>query len=231
MAGATMMFRLVVQAVAWFLFTAPLLFVAAGTDRWTAGWYYLILTGLCGLGSGLWLARFDPELLHQRLASPVQSGQTAFDKVILAIFLLLYHAWLAFMALDAVRFAWSHVPYRLRAAGVMLMLIGNGVVFLACRANTFAAPVVKIQPERGQRVVDAGPYAVVRHPIYAGNLILMTGAPLLLGSWGGLAATIVLFAPLLALRAFLEERALSQGLEGYPRYASRVRYRLIPGIW
>jgi protein-S-isoprenylcysteine O-methyltransferase Ste14 len=111
------------------------------------------------------------------------------------------------------------------------MLIGNGVVFLACRANTFAAPVVKIQPERGQQVVEAGPYAVVRHPIYAGNLILMAGAPLLLGSWGGLAATIALFVPLLVLRAILEERALSQGLEGYPRYAMRVRYRLIPGIW
>jgi protein-S-isoprenylcysteine O-methyltransferase Ste14 len=226
-----MVVRLVVQTVCWFLVTALLLFSAAGTGRWAVGWAYLSLTGLCGLGVGLWLARFDPELLDQRLASPVQRGQKTFDKVFMAVFLLLYHVWLAFMALDAVRFAWSHVPSWLHVVGALLILACYWVVFLAFRVNTFAVPVVKIQAERNQRVVETGPYAVVRHPIYAGALLFMAGTPFLLGSWWGLAMATLIFVPMLALRAVREERVLSEGLEGYARYAARVRYRMIPGIW
>ena len=103
-------------------------------------------------------------------------------------------------------------------------------MFLIMRTNSFAAPVVKIQAERGHHVVSDGPYAVVRHPMYGGTLLLIAGIPLLLGSWWGLA-----FAPLIvllfAVRAVMEERTLMAELPGYTDYAARVRYRLVPGVW
>jgi protein-S-isoprenylcysteine O-methyltransferase Ste14 len=225
-----MIVKLVVQTVAWLVLAAVLLFWAAGTVLWTAGWIYLALTGLGGLGMGLWLARTDPELLKQRLAPPVRRGQKPFDKVFMVVFLPLYHAWLPLMALDCVRFGWSHVPGWLRFAGVLFMLAGYVVVFFVFRVNTFAAPVVAIQAERRQKVVDTGPYAVVRHPMYAGGGLIFVGTPLLLGSWWGLTAA-AFFIPLVAVRAVLEERALARELEGYEQYTRRVRYRLVPGLW
>jgi protein-S-isoprenylcysteine O-methyltransferase Ste14 len=97
-------------------------------------------------------------------------------------------------------------------------------------ANSFAATTVELQAERDQRVISAGPYAVVRHPMYAYAILLMLGAPLLLGSLWGLAGLVVLL-PLLAARALGEEALLFGGLPGYDDYARRVRFRLVPGIW
>jgi protein-S-isoprenylcysteine O-methyltransferase Ste14 len=90
--------------------------------------------------------------------------------------------------------------------------------------------VVKIARERGHRVVSTGPYACVRHPMYAGALLFFVGTPLLLGSWYGLAVTPVLIV-VLAARAVMEERTLAEELPGYREYAQRVRYRFIPGVW
>ena len=98
------------------------------------------------------------------------------------------------------------------------------------RENSFAAPVVKIQKDRGHRVITTGPYGYVRHPMYFGALFFFIGTSLVLGSWWGLAFTLV-FATLLCIRIPIEERALRAGLEGYDAYAARVRYRLIPLIW
>jgi protein-S-isoprenylcysteine O-methyltransferase Ste14 len=97
-------------------------------------------------------------------------------------------------------------------------------------ANTFAAPVVRIQSERNQRVIDTGPYALVRHPMYAAALLYLVGMPLLLGSWYGLIGTVI-FAMGISARAVQEERKLQRELPGYADYITRVRYRLIPGIW
>jgi protein-S-isoprenylcysteine O-methyltransferase Ste14 len=102
--------------------------------------------------------------------------------------------------------------------------------YLTFRENSYAAPVVKIQRERGHRVVSTGPYAHIRHPMYAGALLFFIGTPLLLGSWWGLVAAPVI-AAMLAVRAALEERTLADELPGYRDYTARVRYRLIPGIW
>ena len=112
----------------------------------------------------------------------------------------------------------------------MLIGIGSYLVWLTFRENSYAAPVVKIQKERGHRVVTTGPYAYVRHPMYAGALGFLLGAPLLLGSWWGLAGALLLVLAM-AFRAVLEERALHAELEGYTDYAARVHYRLVPYLW
>jgi protein-S-isoprenylcysteine O-methyltransferase Ste14 len=98
------------------------------------------------------------------------------------------------------------------------------------RENSFAAPVIRLQTERGHRVVSTGPYALVRHPMYSGSVLFFVGAPLLLGSWWGVAMSPLLVL-LFAGRIVIEERALTAGLPGYADYTARVRYRLVPGVW
>jgi protein-S-isoprenylcysteine O-methyltransferase Ste14 len=148
----------------------------------------------------------------------------------MAVMVALWFGWLVLMALDAGRYHWSHMPLIAQIAGVGLIALGSYLVYLTFKANSYAAPVVKIQKERGHRVVSSGPYAYVRHPMYAGALGLMLGAPLLLGSWWGLAGAAVLIL-VMAMRAVLEERALHAELDGYADYAARVRYRLVPHLW
>jgi len=134
------------------------------------------------------------------------------------------------MALDAVRFGWSAAPAWVQVAGGLALLLSVWIIYRTMRANSFAAPVVKIQKERGQTVVSTGPYGYVRHPMYFGAIFFFAGTSLLLGSLWGL-AWVPVFAALLCIRIPIEERALRAGLPGYDDYAARVRYRLIPLIW
>jgi protein-S-isoprenylcysteine O-methyltransferase Ste14 len=111
-----------------------------------------------------------------------------------------------------------------------MYLLSTALIMWVFRANSFAAPVVKVQAERHHRVISTGPYAFVRHPMYSGVMLFFVGVPLLLGSWWGLAIAPV-FVVLFAIRAGIEERALVEGLPDYADYAARVRYRLVPGLW
>jgi protein-S-isoprenylcysteine O-methyltransferase Ste14 len=164
------------------------------------------------------------------LRSPIQKEQSAQDKIVTGLLLLLFFGWFVFMALDAVRFKWSSVPAWLEIPGALGVLLACYIGYLTLRENTFAALVVKVQRERAQTVISTGPYRYVRHPMYAGMLFYLLGAPLLLGSWWGLlwgCGLLVLFV----LRLLIEEGTLRKQLEGYNEYAARVRYRLVPGVW
>jgi protein-S-isoprenylcysteine O-methyltransferase Ste14 len=222
--------RLILQTFIWFGAMGLLLFLPAGTLHWPGAWVFLVEMVVLGLVTGLWLARHDPALLKERLAAPLQKDQPPADKVVVSLILVAACGWLVVMALDAARFAWSSVPAYARAIGALSLLVATWIGYRAMRVNSFAAPVVKIQKNRGQTVVTTGPYSYVRHPLYAGALFFFAGTPLLLGSWLGLALAPVL-ALLLGLRIRIEERALRTALPGYDDYAARVRYRLIPLIW
>jgi len=126
------------------------------------------------------------------------------------------------------RLGWSHAPVLAVAAGNLLSACGFGVVFLVFRANPFTAGTVQVEPT--QTVIDTGPYAMVRHPMYAGALLLLIGTPAALGSWWGLAAFPAILGAIVA-RLLDEERLLIAGLPGYGQYCARVRYRLIPRLW
>jgi protein-S-isoprenylcysteine O-methyltransferase Ste14 len=225
-----MVAKLIVQTVVWFGAMGLLLFLAAGTLNWPAAWIFLAVMVAFSLVGGLALGRHDPELLRERLAAPVQKDQPTADKVPLVIILLVIFGSLALMALDAARFGWSAVPPWVQGVGALILLIGIWICYRTMRENSFAAPVVKIQRDRGQTVITTGPYAHVRHPMYSGALLYFVGTSLLLGSWWGLAAVLVL-AVLLAMRTAIEEHALRSGLQGYDDYAARVRYRFVPLIW
>lgn len=209
---------------------AILLFVPAGTVNWTGAWIFLIETSVVGVVLGLWLAKHDPALFKERLRLPIQKEQSNEDKIVTALLVLLYFGWFAFMALDAVRFRWSAVPSWLQVPGALGILIACYIGYLTLRENSFAAPVVKIQEERAQRVITTGPYRYVRHPMYAGMIFYLFCAPLLFGSWWGLLWGCVLLG-LFVIRIMIEERTLREKLQGYNEYAERVRYRLVPLVW
>ncbi|HVV65881.1 MAG TPA: isoprenylcysteine carboxylmethyltransferase family protein [Rhizomicrobium sp.] len=213
----------------WFALMAAALFLGAGDWSWPEGWAFIAIFVAASIVFGLWLARRDPALLALRL-QVVQEGQSAWDRLFLTVFILVWFAWLVWMGLDAERWRLSHVPLALKALGGALMVAGFLATARVLRENSFATPVVRIQEERGHRVIDTGPYAIVRHPMYASAALYLVGIPLLLGSWWGLLA-VPAFMTGVSIRAAFEERLLARELPGYADYMTRVRWRLVPGVW
>ena len=216
------------QLFLWVLLMAAVTFLAAGTLAYPPGWIMVVLFGVGGVAVIVWLSQRSPQLLRERMSPPIQKGQEAWDKIWLSLFVLAFFLWFAFMPWDAARSNFKAVPVWLQVVGGLLILANYAGCFWTFNANTFAAPVVKIQ--EGQTVIDTGPYALVRHPMYSSSLLLFLGMPLLLGSWLGLWGSLVLGVAL-AWRSVNEEKALRRQFVDYDDYSRRVRYRLIPYLW
>ncbi len=221
--------RLAWRVLLWLGIFALLLFVPAGTLDWPGAWMFLAILAASSMMSTLWLARHDPALLKERLRPPFQREQPLWDKMLMAGFMPLWLGWYVLMGFDR-RFEWSEMPVGAEALGALLLALAMGLVWLTLKENSFAATAVKLQAERGHRVISTGPYTYVRHPMYAGAVLFALGLPLLLGSWWGMA-----MAPLLILvfgiRAVKEEEMLKAELDGYADYADRIEYRFVPRIW
>jgi protein-S-isoprenylcysteine O-methyltransferase Ste14 len=213
-----------------FLVFALLLFLPAGTMMWSAGWAFLILFFGGAMAITLVLARHDPALLAERMKPPIQPGQPLWDKILLCVVILLWLAWLVLMGLDAVRFRWSVMPKWLQLIGVVGVALSFWICYRTFRENTFLAPVVRIQKERGHKVISTGPYSIVRHPLYSAVLIMLLSTALMLGSWYGVAASFLINAAIV-FRTWMEDCKLKRELDGYAAYAVRVRYRLLPFVW
>lgn len=182
------------------------------------------------IGISIWLLRFNPELLAERMKGIGKAGQKRWDKVFLALLFPIFFGWYVAMALDAVRFRWSHVPLWLQWIGAVIFIVSFYIFYLTFRENTYLSPAVRIQKERGQTVVTTGPYRFVRHPMYAGFILFAIGTALLLGSLYGLVGALLLIL-MIAWRAVREEQVLKRELEGYVEYVNRVKYRFIPYVW
>ncbi len=222
--------NLVIQTIVSFGLMGAIIFGAAGTFDYFGGWLYFGEMFAASVVLGTYTARVDPGLLEERLKPPLQKDQPLADKLIVIPILLLLFGGMGFMAADAARWRWSTMPTSVQWAGSALLLAAIAFMFWTMRLNSFAAPVVKIQKERGQTVITTGPYAFVRHPLYFGALFYVAATSLDLGSWWGL-ATVPLVALSFAIRIGVEEKALGEGLEGYEDYARRVRWRLVPFVW
>ena len=225
-----MIFRILIQTSAWLAFMAVLLFVAAGTWRWMEAWWFLIIFAAGSAAFCAWLLRRDPALLAARMGSVVQKEQPLWDRLFMGSILVGWNLWLVLMALDARRWHTSHVPVWLEAVGGVLIVIGFAAVVPVFSVNTFAAPVVRVQEERGQHVIDTGPYALVRHPMYSVSMLYLFGVPLLLGSWYGLIGAVLIVLGI-SWRAVQEEEVLRRNLTGYAEYMTRVPWRLVPYVW
>ena len=204
-----------------------LLFVPAGTASYWQAWVYLaIFIGASGLTT-LDLMRRDPALLERRMrAGPVAEKRFA-QRIIMVFTSLGFVAHLVVPALDY-RFRWSAVPLEGVAAGDALLATGLYLVLRVYRANTFASATIEVAEH--QKVISTGPYAVVRHPMYASAALYLLGTPLALGSYWGL-AVIGAMVPFLIWRLLDEERFLAKNLPGYTEYQKRVRHRLVPHVW
>jgi len=176
---------------------------------------------------GIYLMLKDPALLARRMQAGPAAEQRLSQRIIISLAFASLLGVFVFCALDY-RFGWSPVPAWVSILGDVLVALGLFVDLLVMRENTFSASNIRV--EQTQTVISSGPYAIARHPMYAGVLIMMIGVPLALGSrWGLLVLLITL--PVLVWRILDEEQLLTEDLRGYREYARRVRYRLVPFIW
>jgi protein-S-isoprenylcysteine O-methyltransferase Ste14 len=221
--------RGLVQTTLWLIAMALMLWVAAGDWDWPESWVYLAESWISAVLIGSWLAHHDPALLEARL-SRFHPDQKPWDRIFMATAFAGFIAWMVLIALDSRRFEWSYIPVWAEGVGALLIALCMILVSQVFRYNSFAAPQVRTQAERKQRVVTDGPYRIVRHPMYAAAIFYFLGTPLLLGSWWGV-LPIPVFIGAFGVRAVGEERMLRQTLAGYDDYARRVRFRLVPGVW
>ena len=210
------------------VFLAAIIFVPAGTWDWTRGWLYVALITANFVGNLIYLNRVNPELIGARLS--VRTGTKTWDIAWGAVFGPVMFAVFVVAGLDAVRFSWTSMSPWLWFVGIALFVPGTLLFTWAMGVNPFFEKTVRIQTDRGHRVIDTGPYQLVRHPGYVGFFGWFLSVPFLLGSWWSLVPAGAAVAGLI-VRTALEDRTLRAELSGYDEYASRVRYRLLPGVW
>lgn len=204
-----------------------LLFLPAWTlDFWQAWAYLFIFTALTALITA-YLWRKDPKLLEHRVHAGPGAEKEKNQKHIQLFASLAFIGILILPSLDH-RFSWSDVPLSIVIAGDILVVLGFFIIFITFRENTFTSATIEVA--NGQKVISTGPYAIVRHPMYSGAIVMLFGTSLALGSWWGLLMCIIM-ALIIIWRLLNEEKFLLNNLQGYSDYKKKVQYRLVPFIW
>ena len=206
------------------LILAELVFIPAWTIHYWQAWVFIVVFVVSTNAVGIYVALTDPALLKRRRRIKEQRPA---QRVIASLEILIFSALVVVSAVDH-RFGWSQVPPIVSVVGDLLFGLGLFVVLLVFRANTYGSSTVAIV--EGQTVISTGPYAIVRHPMYAGAVVMAVGVPLALGSWWALLAVLGLIAVLVG-RILDEETLLCSDLAGYTEYTQQVRYRLVPFVW
>ncbi len=202
-----------------------------GDWRWVEGWIFGLWLDAMMLSIIIYTYMYDPALLAERSKRPGSDNQKQWDKYVQSLILLIALLWLVILPLDARRFGWSPVfPVWLKVLGGVALLPALFLIFRATADNTFLSVSVRIQSDRKHHVISTGVYGFVRHPLYLGCMLMMLGAPLLLGSVWGLIITVIGLV-LLVVRIIGEEKMLIDELEGYDDYRAKVKYRLVPFVW
>lgn len=206
---------------------AIIIFVPAGTLRYWQGWAFIIVFAISTNIIGIYLALYDPVLLERRKKVGPMAEKRPLQKIVITLCIAVFLAVLIFSPLDW-RFGWSQVPAWLSLLGDALVALGLMIDLRVFAENSYGAST--IEKMEGQTIITTGPYALVRHPMYVGVLIMFLGIPLALGSWWGLLLVLAI-VPILMLRVVDEEKMLRGELKGYETYMHDVRYRLLPGVW
>ncbi|HEY6577942.1 MAG TPA: isoprenylcysteine carboxylmethyltransferase family protein, partial [Rhizomicrobium sp.] len=227
--GASMQARVWIGLGLEAIIFAGLLFGSAGTLGWPPAWAFLGVFFVAAFLITRMLAH-DPALLGSRMRWSIRRERLPWDGLFGVLLTVLFPGWFVLMGLDAVRFDWSWMPDWLQIIGGIGAATAMAVIYRVSEENAFLSPIIRIQRECGHRVISTGPYALVRHPLYAAGLVLLVSTALLLGSWFGLAGVGVL-ASAVVFRTAMEDRWLRIKREGYADYARKVPYRLVPGVW
>ncbi len=220
-----------ISLIVWYLLIPLVLLVCGGDFGWWQAWVYSLLIVAAGVGGRIWAERRHPGLLAERQNIEKVKIAKAWDKVLAPLMALSVGFPLVIVAGLDHRFGWSPVfPLWLIMFGIILIALGYAFAVWAFVENRFFSSVVRIQADRGHVVCDSGPYRIVRHPGYAGNILPLLGIVLALGSlWTLIPAAVALV--IAVIRTALEDRTLQEELPGYQEYTRRVRYRLFPGIY
>ena len=207
------------------LVVLPLLFfLPAGTIRYWEAWVYLALLLIPVFFVMRYLLKHDPVFLERRMRTREQQAP---QKLVIKLSFLWFFLVFILPGFDQ-RFGWSDVPVVAVLAADLLVLLGYGVILRVFQENRYASRVVEV--EKGQPVIQSGPYAIIRHPMYLGTALMYLATPVALGSWWALLPAL-LIVPILVLRILNEEKVLAEQLPGYRGYMQKTRYRLIPGVW
>lgn len=204
-----------------------LLFLPAWTLNYWQAWVFILVFMTAVNAIGIYLSVKDPALLERRQKVGPAQEQNAAQRIIMSLALVCIVGLLVYCALDY-RSGWTPVPALVSILGDGLVVLGLYINFIVFRANSFGGSTVQTFDE--QKVITTGPYAIIRHPMYAGVLVMMSGVPLALGCWAGLAILLVML-PALVWRILDEEKLLRKDLPGYTEYTQKVRYRLVPYLW
>ena len=204
-----------------------MLFLPAGTFHYWQAWVFLIVFALSTWIPSIYLVRTNPAALERRMRAGPMSETRMVQKVVISVVFISFPATFVVSALDH-RFRWSVVPPTVSVVGDVLVAVGLGIAMLVVIQNGYAAATVTV--ESGQKLVCTGLYRLVRHPMYTGNLIMMVGIPLALGSHWGLVFVIPGLL-VLVIRIRDEEQLLKRELSGYRDYQRQVHYRLVPYVW
>jgi protein-S-isoprenylcysteine O-methyltransferase Ste14 len=204
-----------------------MVFLTAGTFNYWQAWVFLVVFAFSEWIPGIYLLRTNPAALQRRMRGGPTAETRIVQKSVMGGLWLSLAAMIVVSALDH-RFGWSPVPTAICLVGDVLVAAGVGVMTLVVIQNSYAAATVHV--EAGQQLASGGLYGLVRHPMYAGNLIMMVGIPLALGSYWGLVFVVPALI-VLALRIRDEEKLLQEELDGYREYTQKVRHRLVPHIW
>jgi protein-S-isoprenylcysteine O-methyltransferase Ste14 len=217
----------VVSAVVGLVAFGLMLFVPAGTTHYWQGWVFLAVFALSTCIPTVYLIRTNPAALERRMRAGPGAESRPLQKILITVVFMAFPATFVVSALDH-RFGWSSVPAPVSVFGDVLVAVGLGVAMLVIIQNSYAAANVTV--EAGQQLVCTGLYGLVRHPMYTGNVVLMLGVPLALGSYWGLFLLIPGIL-VLVLRIRDEEELLTHELSGYREYTQQVHYRLLPYLW
>ena len=208
-----------------------LLFISAGHIKIFRAWCYLVVSFISMFGGIAVVSIFDPELINERGLWKKKKDTKGWDKIILRAYGIVgYYLPPVIAGLDVGRFRWSNLDIHFGIMGCVLFLLGAVFIHWAMLVNRHFETRVRIQTDRGHRVITTGPYRIVRHPGYVGAILWGISTPLIIGSaYGLIPAGITVI--LLIIRTSLEDKLLRNELNGYVEYTKRVRYRLLPGLW
>jgi protein-S-isoprenylcysteine O-methyltransferase Ste14 len=217
----------IVQSVFGLAFFIAIIFLAAGTWDYWQGWLFLGVFTASTSAFTIYLAIYDQPLLERRMKAGPWHEQERSQRIIVSLVIGAFFAFIILPILDY-RIGLSRVPAWVSIIGDAIIICSFVAIFWVVKTNTWAASNIRV--EANQKVIDTGPYAYVRHPMYAAAVWLFVGIPLALGSWWTV-VLVIPFLPVLLWRLLDEERILARDLPGYTAYMRRVKYRLVPHVW